>query len=164
MLTRGRPIVWGGLAFLLCATFTWANEPYIYPSQGQSTEQQDQDKYGCYQWAKGEANFDPMQRPTASTAPPTREAKRGGLLRGAAGGAAAGAIVGALTGNVKKGAAIGAGGGAMIGGIRRRDQKRREKQRKQEWASRENAAYDQSRGSYDRAYRACLIGRGYTVQ
>ncbi len=94
----------------------------------------------------------------------TREAKKGGLLRGAAGGAAGGAIIGALTGNVKKGAAIGAGGGAMIGGIRRRDQKRREKQRQQEWASRENAAYDQSRGSYDRAYRACLIGRGYTVQ
>ncbi len=164
MLTRGTSIVWGGLAFFLCATFTWANEPYIYPGQGQSKDQQGKDEYECYQWAKGEANFDPMQRPTASTAPPTREAKKGGLLRGAAGGAAGGAIIGALTGNVKKGAAIGAGGGAMIGGMRRRNQKSREKQSKKEWASRENAAYDQSRGSYDRAYRACLMGRGYTVQ
>ena len=52
----------------------------------------------------------------------------------------------------------------MIGGMRRRDQRRREQQREQEWASRETAGYEQSRGSYDRAYRACLIGRGYTVQ
>ena len=137
---------------------------YIYPTQGQSKKQQEQDKYQCYGWAKEQTGFDPMLRQTASTPPPQQEAAQGGLLRGGARGAALGAVVGAIGGNAGKGAAMGAAGGALFGGMRRRDQRRREQQSQQNWAAQESARYEQQRGSYDRAYRACLIGRGYTVE
>ncbi|MRR57830.1 MAG: hypothetical protein EG824_06420, partial [Deltaproteobacteria bacterium] len=66
-------------------------EPFVYPTQGQSSQVMEQDKYSCYQWAKGQTGFDPMQAPTATAPPPPT---RGGAVRGAAGGAALGAAVG----------------------------------------------------------------------
>ena len=30
-----------------------AQEPIVYPSKGQSQKQMEQDKYSCYQWARG---------------------------------------------------------------------------------------------------------------
>ncbi len=47
-----------------------AQEPIVFPSKGQSKDQTEQDKYSCYQWAKGQTGFDPMQAPTATTPPP----------------------------------------------------------------------------------------------
>ena len=37
-----------------------AQEMVIYPSQGQSTEQMEQDKFRCYTWSKDESGFDPI--------------------------------------------------------------------------------------------------------
>ncbi len=41
-----------------------AQEPIIYPSKGQSAEQQEKDKFECYSWAKQQSGFDPMKQPT----------------------------------------------------------------------------------------------------
>ena len=154
------------VALVLCwvPSLVLADDFYIYPSEGQSKKQQERDKYSCYQWAKDQTGFDPMDRPTASTPPPQEEAPQGGLLRGGARGAALGAVVGAIAGDAGKGAAAGAAGGALFGGMRRRDQNRRQQQSQQNWAAQESARYEQGRGAYNRAYRACLIGRGYTVE
>jgi len=134
-----------------------AQDPFVYPSQGQSNNQMEQDKYSCYQWAKGQTGFDPMQAPTATAPPP---ATRGGALRGAAGGAALGAAVGAIAGDAGKGAAIGAASGGIIGGARRA----RSNQEQQQYAQQQAAGYEQARSEYNRAWGACMEGRGYTVK
>ncbi|MFQ5973877.1 MAG: hypothetical protein ACE5Q3_16240, partial [Alphaproteobacteria bacterium] len=35
--------------------------PYVYPAEGQTPEQQAQDEYQCYQWARGQTGYDPTQ-------------------------------------------------------------------------------------------------------
>ena len=47
-----------------------SQDVFIYPNEGQSAEQQDKDKYECYNWAKTNSGFDPMAAP-ASSAPRT---------------------------------------------------------------------------------------------
>jgi hypothetical protein len=36
-------------------------EPYVYPSAGQSAEQQSTDRYECHRWATDQTGFDPTQ-------------------------------------------------------------------------------------------------------
>ena len=135
-----------------------AQGPMIYPAQGQSQQQMEQDKYQCYSWAKNNSGFDPMQAHSAAEAP--QQPQRGGLFRGAARGAAVGAVGGAIGGDAGKGAAIGAATGAMVGGIRRRGQRK-----EQAYASDQaEQQYDAAYHDYDRAYAACLEGKGYSVK
>ncbi|HHH43704.1 MAG TPA: hypothetical protein ENK49_06165 [Gammaproteobacteria bacterium] len=141
-----------------------AQELMIYPAKGQSSQQQEKDKFECYGFAKSQSGFDPMAPPTTTTAPPPKEAPQGGVGRGAVGGALGGALVGAITGNTKKGAAVGAVGGGLLGGARRSEQKQRETHKQQQWEQREVQNYAQNRNNYNRAYAACLEGRGYTVR
>lgn len=150
------------LAFLLPGV-SLGDDMYIYPNKGQSKEQLDKDKYECYGWAKGQTGFDPMAEPKATEPPPDQEAPQGGLVRGGARGAATGAVVGAIAGDAGKGAAIGAAAGGLFGGMRRRDQQRREQAEQQQWADQQVANYQHNRDEYNRAYSACLKGRGYTV-
>ena len=151
------------LMFLAPAT-GGAQDFFIYPAKGQSQEQQEQDKYACYQWAKGQTGFDPMEAPRATAPPPAQEAAKGGLFKGAARGAIAGLAVGAIAGDAGKGAAIGAAGGGLVGGARRSDQKRSEAHKQDQWAQDQSQQYSQRRNSYNRAYTGCLEGRGYTVK
>ena len=141
-----------------------ANDLIIYPAKGQSQEQLDKDKYECYSWAKQQTGFDPMQQPQATQPPPQQQAPQGGVVRGGARGAAVGAVGGAIAGDTGKGAAIGAATGAMVGGMRRRDQRRQQQQAEQQWAQQQAATYQKNRDGYNRAYGACLEGRGYTVK
>jgi hypothetical protein len=136
----------------------------IYPNRGQGAQQQEKDKYECYTWAKQQTGFDPMAMPTASAPPPQKEAQQGGFMRGAVRGGAIGAIAGAIGDDAGKGAAIGAAAGGLIGGMRRRDQTSREQQSQDQWAQQQSAEYSHKRSTYNRAYGACLEGRGYTVK
>lgn len=142
---------------MMAATAYAAQEPIVFPARGQSNEQMEGDKYACYSWAKGQTGFDPMQAPTATAPPPPT---KGGVLRGAAGGAALGAAVGAIAGDAGKGAAIGAASGGIIGGARRQKSKSKQEQ----YAQQQAAGYDQRRGEYNRAWGACMEGKGYTVK
>ena len=47
-------------------------QPYIYPSKGQSQEQQERDKFECYNWARQQTGFDPTAPSYASTPPPPK--------------------------------------------------------------------------------------------
>ncbi|MBW2220535.1 MAG: hypothetical protein JRF40_13780 [Deltaproteobacteria bacterium] len=116
-------------------------------------------KYACYQWAKKETGFDPMEVPKATEPPPKEEAKKGGLVRGAAGGAIVGGIVGG-----SKGAKRGAAAGGVVGGARRQSQKRDQQHKEEQWAQEQAANYQKNRNTYNRAYAACLEGKGYTVK
>ena len=99
-----------------------AQETFIYPTKGQSPEQQNRDRYECHTWAVQQTGFDPTKAQAAQPAPAPQQAPQGGVVRGAARGAAVGAVGGAIAGDAGKGAAIGAATGGMIGGMRRRDQ------------------------------------------
>lgn len=134
-----------------------AQEPIVYPSKGQSQKQMEQDKYSCYQWARGQTGFDPMQAPTATAPPPEQ---KGGALKGAAGGAALGAVVGAIAGDAGKGAAIGAASGGLIGGAR----KVQSQKQQQQYGQQQSAEYENRRSEYNRAWGACMEGKKYTVK
>ena len=155
--------------FIFLATFfagpALAQEPIIYPAKGQSQDQMEKDKFECYSWGKKESGFDPMQPPQATEAPPQQEAKKGGAGRGAARGAAVGYGAGKVFGDSgSQGAKYGAATGAVVGGSRRRSQQKQQQQAQQQQAQEQAAQYSQSRDGYNRAYSACLEGRGYTVK
>jgi len=154
----------GLLIIFLAAGYVLAQDLVIYPAKGQSQEQMDKDKYECYSWAKQQSGFDPMEQPKATEPPPQQQAQQGGVVRGGARGAAVGAAAGAIAGDTGKGAAIGAASGAIVGGARRRDQQRQQQQAEQQWAQQQTATYTKNRDGYNRAYGACLEGRGYSVK
>jgi hypothetical protein len=97
-----------GATFFSSLTLTMA-QPYIYPNQGQSPQQEQFDKGQCYSWAVQQTGFDPANPQVATAPPPGRQPPQGGMLRGAAGGAALGAVGGAIGGDAGEGAAIGPG-------------------------------------------------------
>jgi outer membrane lipoprotein SlyB len=149
---------------LLFTSPVMSTELVIFPAQNQNNEQMEKDKYDCYQWAKQQSGFDPMAPPTTSSAPPVQGAQ-GGVVKGAARGALVGVTVGAITNNSKgRSAAAGAAAGGLVGGMRRQDQARQQNQAEQQWAQQETNTYAQQRNNYNRAYSACLEGKGYTVK
>ena len=148
----------------LGTTPVWSQDLIVYPVKGQSQDQMEKDKFECYTWAKGQTGFDPMKMPTATAPPPQQEAQKGGVGRGAVRGGAVGLAAGAIAGDAGKGAAIGAASGGLIGGMKKRDQKRSQQQAQQQWEQEQANAYMQGRNSYNRAFGACLEGRGYTVK
>lgn len=129
--------------------------PIIYPAQGQSDTQQQQDETECRGWAQNETGFDPSRGAPVVYGQPTG----GEGLRGAAGGAALGAIGGAIGGSAGKGAAIGAGVGGAAG-LLNRGRKENQNQQSQQQAT---AQYNQRVAEYNRAFSICMKGRGYTV-
>jgi hypothetical protein len=155
------------LGFYLAALFhgtALAQEMFIYPTKGQSPEQQNRDRYECHTWAVQQTGFDPTKPQAAQPAPPPQQAPQGGVVRGAARGAAVGAVGGAIAGDAGKGAAIGAATGGLIGGMRRRDQQAQQAQAQQQYAQQQQATLSQQQAEYNRALGACLEGRGYTVK
>ena len=156
-------------AIFLVTTTAWGQDLMIYPANGQSDDQMEKDKYECYTWAKGQTGFDPMQTPKASSPPPSQEKKSvgGAVAVGGALGAAGGAIIGGITGGSKrvgKGAAIGALSGGALGGMRSSRQNSQAEQQRKQWEQDQARQYAQQRNAYNRAFSACLEGRGYTVK
>jgi Glycine-zipper domain len=152
-----------GATFFSSLTLTTA-QPYIYPNQGQSPQQEQFDKGQCYSWAVQQSGFDPANPQVAVAPPPMPQAPQGGMFRGAAGGAALGAVGGAIGGDAGEGAAIGAGVGAVFGGLRRARAMREEEQMQQSYAAQQQGALAYGRGNYERAFSACMAGHGYTVR
>ncbi len=148
-----------GAVMVLAAGNLAASELMIYPNEGQDDVQQEQDNYQCYSWAKGESGFDPMAPPTTTEPPPQQEAKKGGVGRGALRGAAVGGII-----DGSDGAKTGAAAGAVVGGARRADQNRQQAQAQAQYEQEQVAQYEAARTSYNRAFAACMEGRGYTVR
>jgi hypothetical protein len=134
-----------------------ANAPIIYPSAGQSFDQQAKDETECRGWAQQNAGVSPYQ-----TAPEYYGGgySTPGVIGGAARGAALGAVGGAIAGDAGEGAKIGAGVGAAAG-FMRRNQERRQQAQANEQA---NAQYQADLNRYNQAFAACMQGRGYVVR
>jgi len=147
-------VTMAGLSNLAMADFM------IFPAKGQSNEQLEQDKFSCYGWAKQQSGFDPMKSPTTSTPAPSQVKKSGGAVKGALGGAALGAIIGDSSRSARNAGVA----GALIGGVRQRSANNKTEQKTEQWKQQEANNYANNRNQYNRAYTACLEGKGYTVK
>jgi outer membrane lipoprotein SlyB len=133
-------------AQLLLGAIAAQSEVFVYPAKGQSADQQGKDEYECSKWAKSQSGVDP----SAPAAQPVAGEHARGTVGGAARGAAVGAGIGAIAGDAGKGAAI----GAVAGGVRGRRGSMAQQQ----------AAGQEERNAYDRAFAVCVEGRGYTAK
>jgi hypothetical protein len=140
-----------------------AQDPIVFPAEGQSQEQLEKDRISCYQWAKNETGFDPMQTPTGSAPPPQQQPNQRQALKGAALGAGVGALV-KSSGSRGKGAATGALVGGVLGGARQSRQMRQDAQARQQWEAQQANDYAAKRNTYNRAFGACMESKGYTVK
>jgi hypothetical protein len=132
-------------------------EVYVYPKPGQSQESFESDQYACHNWATQQTGFNPAAPPQAAAAPPPQQ---GGAVKGAARGAAVGAVGGAVAGDAGKGAAVGAAVGGTGGAMRQNRNNREAAAASQQAQSQQQAGY----ANYEKAYAACLSGRGYSVK
>jgi hypothetical protein len=153
---------WGWLA-IVGGLPVAAQQPIAYPAKGQTPQQQQKDVGECQGWAKQTTGVDPVAVAQAPPPPPQSGSSGGGgeRIRGAARGAAGGAIGGAIAGDAGEGAAIGAVVGTIAGGARAR----RNKAAQQQQAVQQHQAQQQNQlGTYNRAFAACMEGRGYTTK
>jgi len=150
----------------LLADLSFGQEPIFFPAKGQTQEQMEKDKYDCYSWTKKETGLDPMQaQPPAQASSAQTQGPQGERVRGAARGAAVGAVAGEIANDdAGKGAAAGAAAGAMAGGMKKRQAKRQQAQAQQQQTQQQDAAYEQKQSTYNRAFSACMEGKGYTVK
>lgn len=132
--------------------------PIIYPSGGQSLDQQAADEGACRSWAQQQTGMYPGQAAPGYYGTPQQQGAP--ILGGAARGAAIGAVGGAIAGDAGKGAGMGAAMGATAGLFRKNQQRRQEAYANDQAM----AAYQADMGRYNQAFAACMQGRGYTVR
>jgi hypothetical protein len=129
-----------------------------YPSKGQSAQQQSKDEGECYAWAKQQTGIDPVAVASAPAQKSGPAVGGGERVRGAARGAAGGAAIGAIADDdAGKGAAVGAVVGTMAGGRQARQNKRAQEQQAEQ-------AKAGTLQQFNKAFGACMEGRGYVVK
>jgi outer membrane lipoprotein SlyB len=139
---------------------------YSYPLNGQSAQQQDRDRFECFNWASAQTGFDPSRQPLP---PETREVIVPAPASASVGATMmAGAVTGALIG-----AAVGRGDGALVGAVAgtalgaAAGSAEASNARSTVVTQRNSAAvsrYEQQASGFTRAMSACLEGRGYAVK
>lgn len=155
-----------------------AQDIYVYPTQGQSSEQLGKDRYECHRWAVTETGYDPMriadmEPPRVVRVPVPENRAQGATAAGAVTGAVAGGVIGA--GSHHHGGGEGVVIGAVLGtivGAAMEDKGEREAraqadaaaQQQADKLARNRAERSLLRANYHRALSACLEGRGYTVR
>lgn len=148
---------------------------FVFPAKNQSATVQTNDEASCYGWAKSQTGIDPMNVQPQQQAPTPQvsdeqvaNAGGGSRARGAARGAAGGALIGAVTGDAGTGAAAGAVAGTLAGGAAKRQAKRdaaAQQQHQQQVAEQQaQASIAQQKATYNKAFSACMEGKGYTVK
>jgi hypothetical protein len=163
---------------------TASAQVYAYPTKNQSPQQQQQDDLDCLRWATERTGFDPRRPPQyqggSYGAAPSSSVQSGVFGRGSYGegggiadagkGALGGAAIGAIAGDAGKGAAIGALSGLFIGGVKRSNQQaereawyRQQQQQEAQAQQQFQRQVAQMQAEHDRAYAACMSGRGYRV-
>ena len=133
---------------------------YAFPPQGKDAAAQEADEFACFNWAKEQTGYDPIN-PTQVQAAQVDKSADGTAVVGAAKGAAAGAAIGSISGDMGKGAAY----GAIIGGISGRRAKKMGDQQQQQQANQAAAAAQQNMAAdYNKAFTVCMEAKGYTIK
>ncbi|MHB8110014.1 MAG: hypothetical protein ACYDHW_08285 [Syntrophorhabdaceae bacterium] len=124
----------------------------VYPSKGQSADDQAKDESACYKWSQQQTGITDPAAPPQQT---TQSGPDGSRVKGAARGATRGAIAGEIgSDDPGKGGAIGAAAGAVRG----KQQSRKAK------AEQQKEAATAQKQTFNRSFSACMEGRGYSVK
>jgi len=133
---------------------------YVFPPDDKDAAAQEADESACFEWAKEQTGYDPIN-PTQVQAAQVDQSPDGSAIVGGAKGAAAGAAIGAIAGDAGKGAAIGAVAGGLAGRRGRKVQGQQEQQQANQAA---DTKEKELAADYNKAFTACMEGKGYTVQ
>ena len=144
-------------ATVMLMSGTALSQMYIYPSEGQSAEQQSKDETTCREWATKQTGIDPDNLNIPQAAPKDSTDAGKTVAGSTAVGGAIGGLGGSMGGQFGKGAAVGALVGAIGGMVKTQmdhsNQRKSQDQQKQDLLN-----------QYNRAFRACIEGKGYTVR
>jgi hypothetical protein len=147
---------------------------YVFPTEGQDSQQQSTDEAACYNWAVENTGTDPFalqkeaQRAQKDAARQKEEAQdvgRGSGARGAVRGAAVGALIGEIASDdAGKGAAYGAAAGAVGGRRRGRAARGQAEQSAEQQAKQAKKALKQEMQNFKKAFAVCLEAKDYMVR
>jgi hypothetical protein len=136
---------------------------FVYPSNGQTPEQTERDRYECHVWAVEQTGVDPSRANAGYERVVVQPASPPGA--GTAAGAIGGAIIGSIIAgpwHAGAGALVGGATGAIVGSAA--DASAQQQAQQTQAQLHQSAAAGRARAeSYRRAIGACLQGRGYTV-
>jgi len=147
---------------------------YVFPTTGQTPQQQSTDEATCYNWAVQNTGTDPfqLQKQAQQQAQQTEQAKQqvaqsgqGAGIKGAVGGAAVGALVGEIASDdAGKGAAYGAAAGAVISRRRTKAAKAEATQQVEQQGQQAQQATAEQIANFKKAFSVCLEGNKYMVK
>jgi hypothetical protein len=147
---------------------------YVFPTQGQTTEQQSKDEAECYNWAVQNTGTDPFdlqkqaQQQQAQAQQAQQEAQQvgqGAGARGAVGGAAAGALIGEIASDDPgRGAAYGAAAGLIAGRRRGRQAQQQAQQQVEQQSQQAQQATKEQLDNFKKAFSVCLEAKDYLVK
>lgn len=149
-------------------------EVYVFPSVGQSSEQQSKDEAECYKWAVTNSGGDPFklakqkesdQQQAAEDKATAGQTGGGSAIRGAARGAAVGAIVGEIANDdATEGAGYGAAAGAIAGRRKGRAARAEATKQAEQKATTTQAATAKELDNFKKAFSVCLEAKKYMVK
>ena len=147
---------------------------YVFPTKGQSADQQSIDEVDCYQWAVSNTSSDPFdlskqaqqqQQQTSQAKEQTKGVGAGSGAAGAVGGAAAGALIGGIVSDdAGKGAAYGAAAGLIRGRRRGRQAQKQAEQSVEQQGQQAQAATAEQLENFKKAFSVCLEAKDYMVK
>jgi len=147
---------------------------YVFPTEGQTAEQQSTDEAACYTWAVENTGSDPFalqkqaqqqQQQAQQQQQQIAAAGQGAGAKGAVGGAAAGALIGEIASDdAGKGAAYGAAAGAVVARRKTRGAKAEASQQVEQQGQQAQQATAQQIENFKKAFSVCLEGKKYLVK
>lgn len=153
-----------------------ALEVFVFPSQGQTSDQQLIEEGECYDWAVERTGVDPfdLRKQQQEQAKQAEAAKaqagkvgKGAGATGAVGGAAAGALIGGVA-RGSKGARRGAAAGAVLGGLAgasaRREARKQAGKQVEAQAQQQQRATEGQMENFKKAFGVCMESKGYMVR
>jgi hypothetical protein len=147
---------------------------YVFPTEGQSSEQQSKDEAECYNWAVGQTGNDPFdlnkqaqqqQQEAEQAAQQAEQVGKGAGASGAVKGAAAGALVGAIASDdAGKWAAYGAAAGAVSGRRRGKQAQQQATQQVEQQSQQTQQATAEQIENFKKAFAVCLEAKDYMAK
>ena len=147
---------------------------YVFPTTGQTPEQQSTDEATCYSWAVQNTGSDPfnLQKQAQQQAQQTQAAQqqaqqagKGSGAVGAVGGAAVGALVGEIASDdAGKGAAYGAAAGLLVGRRKGKQAQAQATQQATQQGQQAQQATAQQVENFKKAFSVCLEANKYMVK
>jgi hypothetical protein len=147
---------------------------YVFPTEGQTAQQQSTDEAACYDWAVQNTGSDPFalqkqaqqaQQQADQTQQQIAQSGKGAGAVGAVGGAAAGALIGEIAGHS---ASAAAGWGALAGAVIARRRTEQKKAQASEQVEQQNQQAQQDTAeqieNFKKAFSVCLEAKKYMVR